>query len=333
MTRADRNEARSGHDARLAGMVILIAMLSLPAINPEKIGWLASLVPIPVFYYLVRLGSKEGFALIRTAVLLAGGAAMLFGSLPLLIFSLTLVPLGFVFFQSARNHETPVRAGFNGVVILGLLWLTFWTIFGITQQTNPYKDLLVTMDQGITGAFAIYRETANLPAENTPHIEAAFEQLRIIVPKILPALLITGILGTVWMNLALGNWLLKKRGLKLAPWRDFSEWQLPDNLVWGVIGSAFALIFFTEPLNIIGLNVLLIWGALYAIQGLAILVSLLAKWAVPAPFRTLIYILLVIQSYGIVLLIIVGVADVWSDFRHLNKKEENGESSHSQTDG
>lgn len=332
MTRVDRNEGKSGLETRLTGMMILIAMLSLPAINPEKVGWLTGLVPLPVFYYLIRLGKKAGFALIRNAVLLAAGAAMLFGSLPLLFFSLSFVAPGIVFFRAAQSHKTPVQAGFYGIIILGALWLLFWTVFGITQQTNPYKNLLETMDQGLTGAFAIYRETAKLPAEATRHIEAAIEELRVIIPKVLPALLITGILGTVWLNLALGNWLLKKKEQALAPWRDFREWQLPDKLIWGVIGGAFAMIFFAEPLSIIGLNVLLIWGALYTIQGLAILVSLLGTWAVPAPFRVLIYILVIIQTYGIILLTFVGVADVWADFRKLNKKEET-ETNHPQTDG
>ena len=72
---------RAGQEIRI-GMVILIAVLSLPAINPDITGWLSSLVPLPVFYCLICFGKEQGSILIRNAILLAGGIALVFGSLP-----------------------------------------------------------------------------------------------------------------------------------------------------------------------------------------------------------------------------------------------------------
>jgi hypothetical protein len=61
----------TGSEAEITGMIILAAIFLLPAIFPEKIGWLATLIPLPVFYYLTRLGNKKGLILIRNAVFLA----------------------------------------------------------------------------------------------------------------------------------------------------------------------------------------------------------------------------------------------------------------------
>jgi len=313
--------ARAGQETRI-GMVILIAVLSLPAITPNMTGWLTGLVPLPVFYYLICLGKEQGSVLIRNAVLLAGGIALIFGSLPLLFFALTLVPLGFVFFHAAQSKMPPAQTGFNGILVLSGVWLLFWTGIGIIEHINPYQQLLVALDEGLSRAFSLYQEESGLPATTLKNIEVAVDQLKTFIPKVLPGLLFTGILYTVWMNQALGNWLLKKRKRDLAPWQDFKDWQLPDQLVWGLILGAASLVFLSGPLHTIGLNIVIVWGGLYFLQGLAVLVSLLHRWSLPKPLRLLIYAFFGLQTLGIVLLSILGLVDIWTDFRKLNRPAE-----------
>ena len=321
-----QREGKAGHEARI-GMAILIAVFSLPAVNPDMIGWLCGLVPLPVFYYLICLGRDQGFTIIRNAILLSGGIALLFGSLPLLIFSLTLVPLGFVFFQSAQQKKTPAQTGFNGILVLGAVWLLFWAGYGAIRHINPYEVLLFALDEGLTRALGMYLEQSELPATTIKSFEIAIEQLRIFIPRVLPALLVTGILYTVWMNQALGNWLLKKRDESLAPWQDFQKWQLPDKLIWGIIFGGASLLFLTPPLNTLGLNIVIIWGALYFLQGLAVLVSLLHRWALPMPLRILIYAFMFIQSIGVIVLSFMGLTDTWADYRKLNPKPKSNNDS------
>jgi uncharacterized protein YybS (DUF2232 family) len=299
-------------------MVILTAILSLPAIFPNMTGWLTGLVPLPVFYYLICLGKEQGSILVRNGILLAGGLALIFGSLPPLLFSLSLVPLGFVFSHAARNKTSPTRTGFNGILVLSGVWLLFWTGIGVIEHINPYQQLLVALDQGLSKAFRLYQEESGLPAATLKNIEVAVAQLKTIIPRVLPGMLLTGILYTVWINQALGNWLLKKRKRDLAPWQDFKEWQLPDHLVWGLILGAGSVLFLSGPLNTIGLNIVLVWGALYFLQGLAVLISLLQRWSLPKPLRLLIYAFFILQTVGVVLLSVIGLADVWTDFRKLN---------------
>jgi uncharacterized protein YybS (DUF2232 family) len=61
----------------------------------------------------------------------------------------------------------------------------------------------------------------------------------------------------------------------------------------------------------------------YFFQGLAIVASLLNKWSVPMLIRVLIYALIFIQTYGIIILSFLGLADVWADFRKLKQADEN----------
>ena len=312
----------SGREPQLLGLILLIAVFLLPTLHPGKMGWITSLVPLPVFYYLVRLGKKEGSILIRNAILISGAAALIIGSLPLLVFSLTLVPLGIAFSLALFNRISPVEAGLKGSLVLAVVWILFWTMFGFVHGTNPYTSLLNELDQGLSSGFALYQENAELDPETQETIRHAIELLRNYIPQILPALLISVVLSTTWLNLALGNWLLKNQAASLTPWPAYKDWKLPDTLVWGIIAGAALLILLPAPLSILGLNIVIILGTLFFFQGLAIVSSLFFKWSVPRPIRLLIYGLIFIQTYGIILLSLVGIADVWADFRKLNLPEE-----------
>lgn len=321
MAVANRKGGEAGQKNRFAGLAIMTAVIALPGMSSGKIGWLAGFVPLPVFYYLTCLGKHEGTILVRNAILIACGLAIIFGSLPLLFFTLTMVPLGFVFFKAARELKDPVQAGFNGIIILGAVWLVFWAVTGFIYHVNPYGILLTALDESVTAMEILYQKTYELPAETRENFSTAFAELRTLIPRILPALLTTGLVCIVWMNLALGNWLLNRKDPALAPWKRFRQWQLPDNLVWGwILGGS--LLIFSGPLATLGLNILLVWGTIYGIQGLAILVSLLDRWALPLPFKVIIYGLIILQSYGIILLSIAGLIDVWADLRHLVPKDD-----------
>jgi len=137
----------TGREPQLLGLILLIAVFLLPTLHPGRMGWITSLVPLPVFYYLVRLGKKEGSILIRNAILISGGAALITGSLPLLFFSLTLVPLGIAFSLALFNKASPVEAGLKGSLVLGVAWVLFWMVFGFVHDANPYTSLLNELDQ------------------------------------------------------------------------------------------------------------------------------------------------------------------------------------------
>ena len=73
----------------------------------------------------------------------------------------------------------------------------------------------------------------------------------------------------------------------------------------GILGQVAVAIFLTI-------------GLLYFFQGLAIFIYMLEKWNVPVYLRILMYGILILQSYGLILLTLVGITDVWFNFRLKN---------------
>ncbi|MDX1777147.1 MAG: DUF2232 domain-containing protein, partial [Desulfobulbales bacterium] len=136
-------------------------------------------------------------------------------------------------------------------------------------------------------------------------------------------LLVSALLGTAWLNLVLGSWLLRQKDTKLLFWPDYNEWKLPESFVWLVVLSGAIFLLLPQPLSLLGLNGLIICCTIYFFQGLAIAASLLKRWSVPRLIRIFIYALIFIQTYGIIVLSFLGLVDVWADFRKLNQAGDN----------
>jgi hypothetical protein len=100
-----------------------------------------------------------------------------------------------------------------------------------------------------------------------------------------------------------------------APPPPFSAFAFNDHLVWGwVIGLALALLPQPEWARLVGANVLLVWGALYATRGLAVITTA-GRRTPPAVLIALAMVTVVLLPFVLGGLTIVGLADTWLDFR------------------
>ncbi len=101
-----------------------------------------------------------------------------------------------------------------------------------------------------------------------------------------------------------------------------ANWVLPDQAVWGFIGSAAALFLGDGVLKLAGMNFFIVMLALYFFQGLAITSSILkAKRAHPA-IAILVILLVFTQPLLMGLVIGLGLFDVWVDFRKIRPQSQ-----------
>lgn len=100
-----------------------------------------------------------------------------------------------------------------------------------------------------------------------------------------------------------------------APPAPFPAFAFSDQLIWGwVIGLALALVPEPEWARVTGANVLLVWGALYATRGLAVVVTVASR--TPGVVLAVIALItLILMPFVLGGLTIVGFADTWLDFR------------------
>jgi uncharacterized protein YybS (DUF2232 family) len=295
----------------LRGLALSTALLTLPALA-VGLAWLFFLAPLPLIYFPIALGFDKGFRIVFHATLISAGIALLTGTFPVLLCSLSLLPTGFMVARSLNRKESIQNAFSKGTLTLGLIWLLSGTLIGASNHINLYQEVLVQIDAGLSSAYDTYSKQPDVPLDTQVELQAAFTRIREVTPKIFPGILATITFSTVWFNIILANWLLKRNGH--SGWGDMSQWRLPDPLVWVFIAGGVSL-FLPGTMNTIGLNLLIIMVTLYFMQGYEVFNHLCLKWSVPKLMRVLLMFFLVIQAYGFILLALLGLADIWADFR------------------
>ena len=306
-------------------ILLVTAVILLPGLLGALFGWIHGLLPLLVFYYLRRYGKDRGKKYILFGCVLACAAGLIFQIFEQLLFSLTLIPTGFVLADSVENGESTHLAGMKGTAVLIGSWILATTILTFGLEHHPYTLLINSLNQGMDEAIAYYKANSSVPSETIFLLEQAFSQMKIWVPKIMPGILTCITLLITWFSMVAGNRLLyKKTGT--GPWPEYRFWTLPEKLVWAVISSVILVLLPMEPGRTIGMNILLVTGLLYCFQGIAIMLFFFYKWSVPVFLRTVIYVILFFQSFGVVLLAVLGVVDVWADVRRLNSTEQETDS-------
>jgi uncharacterized protein YybS (DUF2232 family) len=117
----------------------------------------------------------------------------------------------------------------------------------------------------------------------------------------------------------LGNVLLLKTSGN-APWTSCRYWQLPEKVIWLVIGAGLLAMLPIQIIRPIGINSLVLLSIVYCFQGISIAVFFMNKWNVPILLRSFFYVMIIFQSLGTFILLIVGIADIWFDFRKLKQE-------------
>ncbi len=142
--------------------------------------------------------------------------------------------------------------------------------------------------------------------------------------RIQPALVLTVVGGVAWLNLA----LVRRVGVGWAPldlggetrtarppldaWYD---WRAPEPVVFVLILGGLALLPGHAVSTAIGLNLLIVVGLLYIWQGLAVVGFVFRVRRVPLMLRGAGYALAALQPAVIAMVGVLGLADLWVDFR------------------
>uniref|UniRef100_UPI0040575FEA DUF2232 domain-containing protein n=1 Tax=Candidatus Electrothrix sp. TaxID=2170559 RepID=UPI0040575FEA len=307
----------------LTARPLLVAFLFfLPIAFPGLIGWLHGLLAVPIFLLLQTAADDQEAGLeVRNGLLIVSLGALLLGRLPMFFFTLTMLPLGYTLHLGTIRQREPAQTGASGIIALTIAWLVFWTVYGIISGSNPYVSLLTDMDAFMGQIITVYRTNGELPPEALYALEQLITGVRELLPKILPGLLAGTVLLTVVLNMVVGRVILCKLAPEKILWPPYSEWRLPDKTIWFLI-IAFTLLLLSKGGGSIGVSLAFTAGLLYFFQGAAVLIHTLNRWNLPRVFRLFIYVMLVLQRFGLLLVMIVGIIDTWADIRELDHEDK-----------
>jgi len=326
-----------------------IGMGALIAVCLYISGLLVILTPLPLVYVSAMAGRKNG---IVTAVVSFILVVTLYAAAFILpstasgspFFAIPLPGLGFIsYFSSAaievlgssyflffitialvlgeavRHHWGIIRGG-GSALAAGLILtfivtvaLHFLGAIDLIQGMRGYLKFIVTEIVQI-------QETAGVANIQTTLLKEHGSEVASFVLHIIPSLIFVFALVSVVMNLLLSRRFIRLPHLFSGHVWDVAAFRIPDACVWGVIASGLTFylgryVVDVAWLKFLGVNVLIALAAVYFFQGLAVTSYFLRGLKFPI-MRILAYVLIILffQTVGL-LMIGLGVADVWVDFR------------------
>jgi len=305
----------------ITAILTTTAVIILPGIAWEIFGWLHLLLPLLAFGVLSKFGSYTGKKFIATAAIFALICFIFLGNIDLFVFSAIFLLAGYILFTSYERGESPALSGFKTAVVVGVGWGVVLAFFTWGADVSPYGQLITTLDLGITEALTYYQDNESVTPETLAMLETTLSQMKIIVPLVMPAILGCLILLVTWLTMILGNTIIIRQNGS-SNWLTYGLWQLPDRLIWLAIAMGLLIFLPATGARTIALNILIMLSLVYSFQGLSVAVFYMNKWNVPLLMRSFFYVMMIVQTFGTIVLLVFGIADVWLDLRKINKDDE-----------
>ena len=137
----------------------------------------------------------------------------------------------------------------------------------------------------------------------------------------LPALMVINLGLVAWLN----TLVVRQIALSLGWPSDeapLSGWAAPEWLIFPFLAAGFAMLVPVPGVSLAAFNLFLILGFVYFGQGVAVLAATLQRLRAPLLLRGVGYFLIFMNPLLMLLVMLLGLLDLWLDFRRLGKPRE-----------
>jgi uncharacterized protein YybS (DUF2232 family) len=288
-----------------ATVALFLAYASLPLVG--VLGGM--LAPLPATFYSLRLGRGAGGAIVIVSASLLGLVADSRILVLYLLQAATVSVLLPIFLQAKGVARSIVLAAASSLAIMVIASFGYSMVSGINLDAEIQKWL----GAGIAQTAALYSKSGLKDAE-LQALKDGLQQAGSVMVRVYPAMLaISQAFIVIITMLAIAGFV--RRGQLQLAMGEFSEFRNSDHLIWLLIVSGFALLIPDALVARVALNVLLVVCFAYFFQGLAVMANFFTRFAVPAVGRFLFYTFLVLQPYLLAGVAILGIFDMWGNFR------------------
>jgi len=296
------------------GTAITLFIFAVTSYLPILGFFCALFIPLPTLFYRSKLGRQVGIIVPAAALLVM--AAVMGGIAVDLVFFLELLLLGFMlgeFLAMNLSVEKTILYTCASVLLSGLLGLVLYSNVsntGITLLVSEYIAMNLEM------TMALY-ESMGVSEESLVQLSNSLEQIQYILVRIVPAMVIGSTLFIAWINLLLAKRILTTKGMFFPDFGALNHWKAPDALIWVLIACGGLLLIPGTSLKMLGLNGLLILFIVYFLQGIAVVSYYFEKKRFPRALRLFLYTLIAVQQFILLLVIGLGIFDMWLNFRKI----------------
>ncbi len=279
--------------------------------------FLGILAPLPIMVLYLRRGFTGGAFAALVATLVIGFALK---PVVALYFFVQFAMLGL-----AAAYLIEKRASFGLTMLVSSFFVAagFFLLIGFQASSlhqGFFETLKKPIQQNIHMALQNYPGLSGTEAQE---MQAMFQKMLSLLIVLVPTLIIIG----SWLILMVNIYLIDR--IHLVPGReilkdfDLNVWRAPDHFIWFVILPGFGVFLLHGTVRVIAMNVLIAALTVYFFQGLCIINYHLAKRNMPPFVRVLVYFVLFVIQIVAVMVVLMGLLDMWMDFRKIfHKKPE-----------
>lgn len=294
---------------------VVSAALFLAFIYLPLFGMLPGIfAPAPAIYFHVKSGRKVGLGIVAaTAALLASGDPMA-SLIYLLQAGVIALVLPDLLLRGKGGTRSIVYAVAANLVCMVAAAATYGYFTGANLQAKVVKGVQASITQTV----ALYSKTG-ISADELKTVQESMQQAGSLIVTTYPAMVTIALGFIAALNLLLVSRFAAKfhRPLQLG---DFSQYRNPEPMVWLLIVAGFTMLAPQGLAYYAALNVLLVLGTLYGVQGWAIVSHFFSRFAVPRYVR-IIFGVMMLQPFMLLAIAALGIFDLWGDFRTPKNKE------------
>ena len=296
--------------ALAATLLLFMSGIGLPPLGVI----LMPFVPQPVLTFGIKFGIGWGVGVVIAAIVFVGLVAGVELALVYAIFALI---AGLV--MGLLGRVRAIEFLVFGVAIVVFTATAALLFYSFGSWSAMFEELRQGLTHQLASAVRLH-EKMGLPQDSLDLLKERTPQIIEMMVQLIPALLFLSLALVALINiLFLCRRFPQRRGQWLSV-DNLREWKGPEFLVWGLILCGFALFIpGLEFVRTVSVNILIIIGACYFAQGLAIIGYFFHKNNVPRFLRGVTYVLIIFQQIFTLLVVGLGLFDLWADFRRLRK--------------
>lgn len=293
-------------------MALFLTYVLLPLV-----GMLPGIVtPAPGIYYALKRGRIVGFAIIAVTglvLVLTTDVAVL--SIYMLQCGILTLAIPAFLLRGEGGSRAIAYAVATNIVILIVVAGFFALYYGVDLHAQVLQGVNSSIEQTIS----LYEKTG-IGGEELKGLRTGMQQAGVLIGRIYPALVATGLGVIAGINLFVVARIAARRYSPLHL-GEFTKYKNPEQLIWLLIAAGFAMLADNSMLQLSAANILIVLAALYFIQGVAVSGYFFKRFTVPVFVRGVFYLLIAIQPFMALAVALLGVFDLWGDFRSPKKQE------------
>ncbi|MGM0396405.1 MAG: YybS family protein [Bacillota bacterium] len=302
-----------------AGAVAAVVLVGLLSVYLTTFALV--LYPVGVVVYGIKNGLNPAAVVITIASLIIGfGTGDLINGIILLVL---FGPLSIALVYGMKKRKKPLQVLVTGALVYFTSALVVFyiadTITGLSiikQLENTFKETLFIQLEMMDGM-----GLSNYEIDSARRmLEDAYKYIILILPSLLMfmAVLIS------YINYILTVWLLRKLGIGIIQMPWLHRFTVPNNFGIGVL-VMFLGVLIGRSLDgtyydTIFLNLLVIVGMVFILQGLAVMNYFMIKWKMNAFIRGVVIFMAIAVSPVLTAISLIGGVDFVIDFRKLRRK-------------